>query len=114
MVFKSLIVENYHRDKHILLSWINETIIFYKNVTDFDDVYKYDIVECLLPCLYNHLLKTEKEYISKKWKQECGIAKCYQLDRVMYFTLKKIIILSVLFSVFSVNMEDLLKWLKKK
>uniref|UniRef100_A0A0K0E5P6 Protein kinase domain-containing protein n=1 Tax=Strongyloides stercoralis TaxID=6248 RepID=A0A0K0E5P6_STRER len=78
LLSKNLVLIKIHKtnNKYILK-------IFYKNVTDFDDVYKYDIVECLLPCLYNHLLKTEKEYISKKWKQECGIAKCYQLDRVI-------------------------------
>uniref|UniRef100_A0A0N5CE58 Acid phosphatase 5 n=1 Tax=Strongyloides papillosus TaxID=174720 RepID=A0A0N5CE58_STREA len=94
----------------------NENIIkiFYKNVTDHDDVYEYDIEGCPSPCSYDNLLQAKKQYIPKKWKEECGIIKWYQWDPATYFALLAMVGFCALFFASLIGIEYLLRWLKRK
>uniref|UniRef100_A0A0K0E195 Acid phosphatase n=1 Tax=Strongyloides stercoralis TaxID=6248 RepID=A0A0K0E195_STRER len=94
----------------------NESIIkvFYKNVTNSDEVYEYDIEGCPSPCSYDRLLEARGKYIPKKWKVECGIIKWYQWDPATYFALLAMVGFCALFFASLIGMEYLLRWLKKK
>ncbi|KHJ97819.1 hypothetical protein OESDEN_02198 [Oesophagostomum dentatum] len=48
--------------------------IYHKNMTDVDDVYRYLIPDCPIPCTLESLQSTVEKYLPDDWKSECGLA----------------------------------------
>uniref|UniRef100_A0A0N4ZMZ1 Prostatic acid phosphatase n=1 Tax=Parastrongyloides trichosuri TaxID=131310 RepID=A0A0N4ZMZ1_PARTI len=94
----------------------NDSIVkvFYKNITDVEDVFEYDIEGCPSPCSYDKLIESRGKYIPKKWKEECGIIKWYQWDPATYFALLAMVGFCALFFASLIGIEFLLRWLKRK
>uniref|UniRef100_A0A915EHC6 Acid phosphatase n=1 Tax=Ditylenchus dipsaci TaxID=166011 RepID=A0A915EHC6_9BILA len=50
--------------------------LFYKNVTDSNNIWEYDIADCESPCSLEDLEQARLPVIPLNWEEECGLYEC--------------------------------------
>uniref|UniRef100_A0AC35TFM2 Lysosomal acid phosphatase n=1 Tax=Rhabditophanes sp. KR3021 TaxID=114890 RepID=A0AC35TFM2_9BILA len=88
--------------------------IFYKNVTDGENVYEYDIERCPSPCSLTSFMASTEIYIPKAWKVDCGIVKWYEWDPSTYFALIAMLAFCAFFFASLIGIECGLRYFNKK